>query len=1555
MWLLAETIWDIFKKPVDNDPSGTEDNSKTGNPRKPARKKPANFLEALRQSPPEEHDPEEVIPQETIDQLAPVIPTQPVPTKKTANKNIDLTGETKTFQAVSDNPLYMAFCLLLDEKLDRSKSFNKQYVTSLAVSYNVPEKDIRAAFNFSLSKTDDKEILKMALDMLKHNIKFKSGSDVHFFTQNILLPYLGLLCKGQLEASLDPETRNAIYGHFTKLFSVQDGPNPLQGFTEAFEESFPSEGELDPSYLARLNEALRPLKYRVTVYRDFAACHFIDPNKSTEFTTAAITDITLLKNIGVPFIAGAIKKSYLLSRENEILIAPDEISGMIRVVNSILHENKVPVSYMERIDEMSGVDDIPVAEHLGSTIIIDLVNRDFKGLTPERIQKKLLHNKLIFRAKLKWDKDTTGDDFIPEQVISAHITETIYGEASSIGFLSLIDMLQKYYIEADSIRQYFRGTESEVIRENLRDIIIKAWKIALEFHQNKIDESVFRTGMCVLYKEYDGMAKTGETPGRKLPELKPFEDSVSRASSRIMSQYNTADNKPYGTNAVKRYQAVKTNPAYMAFSLLIDGRLNRKQCNDQEYLAYQALYYGATVRDIEQAFSFAGKTIDADILKTAVTLIHHNIRHAEASNLKVFLQNTLLPFLGLMSKGLLEKNIGAQLKTELYSHFARAFGIKGENPLKQFTEAYGAHISGSDQYPQYLTELNTVIKKHGFFITAYKDSCAGYYIVPEKTVEITDDPVNMKIKRVGILEKIGIPLYGSYQDNDESRLTRDLMTCDKDVFAGLTDTHGMIEEILLVCGNDWIPQRYETQISQVIGFSELDITEIGAKNIIKKLVEMDFNNKTLFEMQKKLLHNRLIYRAKLQLDRETSQDNRNSVIASRLTEAICGKSLSIGFINLMDILHSSYIGTKSDSAREDLKPIIVSLWNNAYKLVEGNITPQEFRLQITLLYKHFSGINFSGSSSFLPLKFMDIPVFERAVVHKIATIGDFASSPSIGFAGSITSRIWAGARGILKRTTRQKPKNGLIGKALDKNGLAIPFSDLVFTETENKIIFKNSSLPDGKIEILKDISLTAQMREKHIPDIFETLRKLYELSSMPEKMKTAVAKMLGGIASKKPEIIAIERHNEIQGYYAINTTDSATDKIFLSEDIIRQIQEISDRIKTGGHAVARSGVFEQLKKKGLLSSHTSLFHELGEGLISLPPDDAYKHLTRHTLTRGGGADLRIAMDSSGMGELDTRTQSVEDVIRALESRMEDMSEKGLISKSRKAGKIREGSLITKSEKALIAYNFNILSAEGAKINSKKLLWGIQDYIDPAGNARFTQELRYMTDDLRRGLLNIFLIPNAVSPEAGNAQFEIGQKLDRKLTKDYGLNTKIGYFSLEFNAAEFEKKLRETSEAYLTVENTALLPKIFIDCPTSEHLALAERFIEEIEKERPGAGKDFILVNDIMRGQPAIDEVKVIVIGSSLMNYRRFTNDYNFQTTDSDLIENGRRILTFLQNNGVFASEDMRLLDVANMSPEELAREIHRICNGMTPLRITKIDWEKFSDWKNSQEEVLRSL
>lgn len=240
------------------------------------------------------------------------------------------------------------------------------------------------------------------------------------------------------------------------------------------------------------------------------------------------------------------------------------------------------------------------------------------------------------------------------------------------------------------------------------------------------------------------------------------------------------------------------------------------------------------------------------------------------------------------------------------------------------------------------------------------------------------------------------------------------------------------------------------------------------------------------------------------------------------------------------------------------------------------------------------------------------------------------------------------------------------------------------------------------------------------------------------------------------------------------------------------------------------------------------------------------------------------------------------------------------------------------------------------------------------DARFAQDIQRLSGDLRQGVLNIFLIKTTPQTIAG--QTAVGHEARNIFEKKFGIDTIILYYT---DAKGQRAQLERMSQLLLLDANKGKYPMAFANCMNQQELKTAQTFIS-----RNDAVKDMVAIGrDFGRGKNRIpEEIKVMFVGSTMMNDRRLSKTFNMSA--EALFESRKNILRAFELNNIINVDDINKIfgvditgidDLTEAQAELVDRIMNNIWGGILLLNCSKIDWKTFDDWKNSQRQLLQSV
>lgn len=240
--------------------------------------------------------------------------------------------------------------------------------------------------------------------------------------------------------------------------------------------------------------------------------------------------------------------------------------------------------------------------------------------------------------------------------------------------------------------------------------------------------------------------------------------------------------------------------------------------------------------------------------------------------------------------------------------------------------------------------------------------------------------------------------------------------------------------------------------------------------------------------------------------------------------------------------------------------------------------------------------------------------------------------------------------------------------------------------------------------------------------------------------------------------------------------------------------------------------------------------------------------------------------------------------------------------------------------------------------------------------------RNALNDLCQGCMDWLITPTSIEAEA--AKSAIDSSAGRLIDRRYGSMTRLsGYkYSSKMSEDTLDDNLRGTFEAVMAemlpyMADTRALPRALAFLP-SDVMSRAREILDKIAIEgavyelplkglsgdalKALADKIALVKEDAIPDNGMIEEVDHVVAGKVLLNYQRYD--------DGDLTESRANILEIRRR----AADYLKLIvsDPDRITPEA----VDLILKGELSLNIIKpVDYENIREWKEAQDQVLRSL
>lgn len=409
--------------------------------------------------------------------------------------------------ATADNPIFVAFSILI-EKLPNFKLIGrKSYIKQLAMTFEISEKQVILGTWYALQK-GQQAIAKEVIGLMKKNLEHEKVLEPQFYTVNILIPYLTFVSNGFV---IHGGTESEIKSKFAKAFKS----NVLNTFIGSFRGYLMRRG-MNWNALHKLNTVMKPHGYRFFILqKTFTAYRILD--QVIPVNAQGIENVILLKKANI-------------SVSTKTTGTPSDKDKDAVLMLSNIKDNLENIEYIMQFDTSSfpqlvsgnairrfwNVINAELSMDQADTIALDLTISEYKGKPQDALIKSLLHKNVIFVTKYKWDHNTAKKSrwLDIDREISAHLAACIYSGTPVSSYMDLLNACHNFYSK----------NKNEKHRDKFKPVIKGLWDIAVEMKNNGKDKEWLIEQCRLFYDNYTTIQRK-----RKLPSMSSFETGIIKA------------------------------------------------------------------------------------------------------------------------------------------------------------------------------------------------------------------------------------------------------------------------------------------------------------------------------------------------------------------------------------------------------------------------------------------------------------------------------------------------------------------------------------------------------------------------------------------------------------------------------------------------------------------------------------------------------------------------------------------------------------------------------------------------------------------------------------------------------------------------------------------------------------------------------------------------------------------------------------------------------------------------------------------------------------------
>ena len=407
--------------------------------------------------------------------------------------------------ASAENPVYMAFCMLIDSGVPDVDERDPDKIKALAATYGISEENVTKALGV-FDRLGVGGILKEAPETIKNALADQRAGEAGFYFEYILLPFMGFEAKGL--NSIDSGTREAVLAQFDRTFNAQ---GELRNFVNDLRKHLDDKKQT-PELAHRLNDLLKRHGFNIDAIPDYRIGYRI--TKTVPVNSGGVGDILFVSRIGPSMLTNERGKAY--SGSADVMVYEDTIENELNEIGRLVAEGEARRGAGETKGEERG------SLRWVSDMIRALYADVSKSLSRDEMKRALTLDLVLHEMKHRWDVTRPGmSELVLDREISAHLTEAILGNLPRVGLVSLLTYLAAAWIANNKIPE---------VNEALKAVMGQVAEITDETIIKNLSDETIREKLKAIYDNYSCIQG-----GAHLPSIDEFNEKVALPAARLVA------------------------------------------------------------------------------------------------------------------------------------------------------------------------------------------------------------------------------------------------------------------------------------------------------------------------------------------------------------------------------------------------------------------------------------------------------------------------------------------------------------------------------------------------------------------------------------------------------------------------------------------------------------------------------------------------------------------------------------------------------------------------------------------------------------------------------------------------------------------------------------------------------------------------------------------------------------------------------------------------------------------------------------------------------------
>lgn len=384
----------------------------------------------------------------------------------------------------------------------------------------------------------------------------------------------------------------------------------------------------------------------------------------------------------------------------------------------------------------------------------------------------------------------------------------------------------------------------------------------------------------------------------------------------------------------------KDNPIFTAYSLLVGSGIDSRQIGDPAYIKLLAESFGIEPFYVRCAVHAWLKYGVSSILFETTEMIKNSVANFNGEE-ETFLVQILVPFMQIVLTG---RKIESNIETQILSQFKKIY--RSGNELKEFIDTYRKTMNSNAMHVKYLNNLNSILKKHGYYMTASDNDCSAYKIMrsSEKLSLINGS-------RILMLKKISIGLTSAFYGY--------VRVQEKDI---IILPENLDEEALKI--SDYVNKGseysfYNNSANKVWKSIGLNMSTSKADSIRNSFVNREFKGKNYEEIRRALEVSTIIHEIKHIWDdvkdpRNKRIWNMDAEFSAYMAQAILSDFSYAKVFSHIAAQENFYLSSiQNEDVCAQVGPVVKDLWELILSQKDDILNEKVLKLKLEKIYKNF--------------------------------------------------------------------------------------------------------------------------------------------------------------------------------------------------------------------------------------------------------------------------------------------------------------------------------------------------------------------------------------------------------------------------------------------------------------------------------------------------------------------------------------------------------------------------------------------------------------------------